>query len=122
MLQPIGIQQHINSLKNNKATDPFGVSAEHLKHADPSDIPTLTKNINNIFSNQDIPGNLKLGIITPVAKKKPKMDPDSYQHITVNFMLIKRWSHTPGKLLLQTAADTSLASKKAFPAHMLEWC
>ena len=71
ILQPIRIQQHINNLKNNKATDPFGVSAEHFTNADTSLIPALTTAINNIFRNQDIPDNMKLGIIIPVGKKKP---------------------------------------------------
>ena len=79
------ITKHIRGLKNNKAPDPYGVQAEHVKYAHESVYPIITGTINRILSTQVIPDTLKLGTITPVIKKKkPKHDPDSFRRITVN--------------------------------------
>ena len=84
------VERHINSLKNNKACDPYGISAEHLKMADPCIIPIITSIANQAFRKQDIPADLKLGIITPVIKKKKSADdPDNFRRITVNSMIGK---------------------------------
>ena len=84
------VERHISSLKNNKACDPYGVSAEHLKLADPCIIPVITSIANQAFKKQHIPNDLKLGIITPVIKKNKRADdPDSFRRITVNSMIGK---------------------------------
>lgn len=84
------VKKHISQLKNNKAADPFGISAEHLKEADPCLTPILTDITNRIFKDQSIPEDLKLGAITPVLKKqKNKQEPDNYRRITVNSMIGK---------------------------------
>ena len=87
LIQPSTIHRHVASLKNNKAPDPFGVAAEHLKNAHNNITPVLTSITNRILKKQTIPEDLKLGMITPVPKKqKDKHDPDSYRRITVNSM------------------------------------
>ena len=53
-------EQLLNSLKNNKAADPFGLSAEHMKMADPIMIDVLTTIVNRIFQRQVVPEDLKL--------------------------------------------------------------
>ena len=87
---PSSIKSHIQSLKNNKAPDPYGVSAEHIKSAGNSVIKVLTIIANKAFRKQQIPDDLKLGIVTPVPKKKKdSTDPDNYRRITVNSMVGK---------------------------------
>ena len=87
LIEPSILRKHVCSLKNNKAPDPFGVAAEHLKHAHDSITPVLTSITNRILEKQTIPDDLKLGMITPVPKKqKDKHNPDSYRRITVNSM------------------------------------
>ena len=50
----------------------------------------LTNIVNRIFQKQEIPDDLKLGIITPVPKKQKNLqNPDHYRRITVNSMIGK---------------------------------
>ena len=89
-IEPTMVCKHVAALKNNKAPDPFGVAAEHLKHAHPNITPLLTSILNRILQSQNIPDDLKLGLITPVQKKqKSKQNPDHYRRITVNSMIGK---------------------------------
>ena len=82
--------KHIQSLKNNKAPDPHGVSAEHLKLADTVLIPILTFTLIEILKKAEIPEMLKLGLVTPVLKKqKQASNPDNYRRITINSMFGK---------------------------------
>ena len=84
------IKKHIRILKNNKAPDPFGVTAEYLKCADHSIVPIVTSIVNHIFTSQQIPDNMKIEAITPVIKKqKAKSNPGNYHCITVNSMMGK---------------------------------
>ena len=90
IVQPSTINKHIRTLKNNKAADPYGVAAEHLKLAHPCINTAITSAVNQIFDQQKIPDVAKLGIITPVLKKKkPSDNPDNYRRITVNSIIGK---------------------------------
>ena len=59
-----------------------------MKYGEDILISILTRLINFIFQNLDIPNFLKSGITTPILKKgKKKSDPNSYRKITVtNFI------------------------------------
>ena len=74
----------IKFFKANKAQDPFGISAEHLKHAQQSLPQILVSLMNIILQNGYIPSSLKQGILTPVLKKKKDVSlPTNYRGITV---------------------------------------
>ena len=80
----------INRLKNNKACDPFGLQAEHLKFAHPDVVNIVCHILNEILTTCKIPDMLKEGIVTPVHKKqKAKTNPDNYRRITVNSIIGK---------------------------------
>ena len=77
------VEQHLRSLKNNKAADPYGVTVEHLKLDDPILTKIMTKVLNKVLATQTVPYTLKLGILMLVLKKnKAKTDPNSYRWIT----------------------------------------
>jgi hypothetical protein len=80
----------IGSLKNNKAPDKFGITAEHLKYAHPEVNNLIVTLLNRIIEEESIPPQLRHGVITPVYKQKksPKV-PDNYRRITVVPMISK---------------------------------
>ena len=86
-LQPVDVKtvnKYIHSLKNNKAPDAYGISAEHLKLSSSRTVEIMTSVLNTVISTKAIPSCHKLGIVTPVHKKgKPANKPDSYRRITV---------------------------------------
>ena len=84
------IRQIINSFRNNKAQDPFGLSAEHLKLAPEKLHNILVTIMNRILDTGYIPAQLKEGILTPVLKKKKDATlPTNYRGITVLSILGK---------------------------------
>ena len=57
---------------------------EHMKNAHPVILTAHSQATNKVLTSQEVPDSLKLGAITPVAKKgKSKYEPDSYRRITV---------------------------------------
>ena len=87
---PLTVQEHITSLKNGKACDVFGISAEHVKYASPMVATVLSCIINLCLERGQLVPQFKTGVITPVPKKgKPPKNPDSYRRITVNSILGK---------------------------------
>ena len=91
--QPVSVktvEKHIASLKNGKACDVFGVSAEHIKFASPMVAVAVAHVINKCFERGKLVSQFKTGVITPVHKKgKPLRNPDSYRRITVNSIIGK---------------------------------
>ena len=78
------IKKFIDSLKNNKAPDVYGITSEHLKYSSNLIVPLMTKIANEVSRKAAIPKIHKLGALTPVPKKgKPVCLPDSYHRITV---------------------------------------
>ena len=87
-------------MKNGKAADLYGITAEHLKLAPPIIIPLLRIIINRTLADQKIPTQYKTGVTAPMLKpSKPPKDPNGYRRITVNSMLGKL---TEKEILLQT--------------------
>ena len=95
------VEQIIKSLKNNKAMDGCGVSAEHLKYGGSTVVEFVTCVLNEIFRLGRVPEMFKLGFITPIYKKhgKPIHDPNSYRRITITSLIGKVLE----KYILQTA-------------------
>jgi endonuclease/exonuclease/phosphatase family metal-dependent hydrolase len=77
------VQKAINALKNKKAPDADGITAEHLKYAGILMTSAITKLVNAIMKAGQIPSKLKLGIVTPIWKKNEKTKPTNYRGITV---------------------------------------
>ncbi|KAK3102935.1 hypothetical protein FSP39_015085 [Pinctada imbricata] len=59
----------IKTLNNNKASDEYGLSAEHIKFAGEPLVDVLTDLFNQILKEGNIPDIFKTGYITPVFKK-----------------------------------------------------
>ena len=77
----------ISRLKQRKAADIYGLSAEHLQHAHPNVSVIIAYIINKIIDASEV---LKTGIVTPVYKKKKSvLNPDNYRRITVTALLCK---------------------------------
>ena len=65
--------------RTKKATDEFGLTAEHLKHAGNSVIDDITDTFDRMICEKQIPEAFKIGILTPVLKKsKSPSNMDSY--------------------------------------------
>ena len=81
----------IKTMKNNKAADMSGLTAEHLKYGGDVLADCLTSTVNDILRTGNIPENFKQGVITPVYKKqgKPMNDPNSYRRITISTVIGK---------------------------------
>lgn len=83
-------KKHISALKNNKASDSFGITSEHLKCASPHIISLLTNITTRAFCEKKLPDDLKLGIATPIPKKeRTQTDPDKFRRITITSLLGK---------------------------------
>ncbi|MEW8548319.1 MAG: endonuclease/exonuclease/phosphatase family protein, partial [Candidatus Thiodiazotropha sp.] len=95
------VEKIIKSLKNNKASDGSGITAEHLKYGGHPVTVFITKVLNSIILMGKVPEMFKMGFITPIYKKqgKPVQDPNSYRRITITNLIGKVLE----KYLLQTA-------------------
>ena len=95
------VEQIIKTLKNNKASDGCGISAEHLKYGGLEVVEFITCALNEIFRLGKVPQMFKLGYITPIYKKHGKHihDPNSYRRITITSLIGKILE----KFILQTA-------------------
>ena len=77
-------------LNKGKVADIFGLTTEHIACASKELIPVLTELRNCIFRVGDLPYSLKLGLLTPIFKKKgPNTDAGNYRGITILPILSK---------------------------------
>ena len=78
------ISKYVGALKNRKAADVFGLTAEHIKYSSGQIIDILTNLTNTIFKSRKLPDQFKIGALVPChKKKKPIRNPDSYRRITI---------------------------------------
>ena len=78
----------LSSLNKGKAADIYGLTTKHLLFASDTLLPVLTSLMNSIFCLSDLPDSLKLGLLTPVFKKKgSSLDAKNYRGITILPML-----------------------------------
>ena len=85
----------IRSLNNKKASDEFGLTAEHLKFSENIITEEITDIFNQILQTKTVPDAFKSGILTPVLKKSK--DPtvlDNYRGITVTPIIGKLYEST----------------------------
>ena len=84
------VKETARSLKNDKASDEFSITAEHLKYGSNKLLNLLVKIVNFSFENLSIAPCLKSGVACPIRKKrKPKQDPNLYRKITITTLLGK---------------------------------
>ena len=84
------VEEAIGSLNKGKAADVFGLTTEHLSYASADLIPVLTTLLNGIFHVGELQSSLKLGLLTPVFKKKgSNLDSKNYRGITILPILSK---------------------------------
>ena len=84
------MEDALSSLNKGKAPDIYGLTTEHLTSASEVLLPVLTSLMNRIFSLGDLPDSLKLGMLTPVFKKKgSNLDAKNYRGITILPILSK---------------------------------
>jgi hypothetical protein len=84
----------IKQLNNNRAIDPHGLMAEHLKHAPPPIIPLLTELFNHIIITNHVPASLTCGDLITIPKKgKDHLNPSNYRGITITPVLCKVLEH-----------------------------
>ncbi|CAC5420983.1 unnamed protein product [Mytilus coruscus] len=96
-LEPLSeteIIEAIGKLNTGKATDEFGISAEHLKTARSILSPIFTTIFNQIIATKQIPLFFKTGITNPVLKKlKDPTLVESYRGITVTPTITKLFEY-----------------------------
>lgn len=81
----------INRLNKGKACDQFGITAEHLQHAQGVLVPQLATMFNQILTEGSVPTVMKQGTITPIHKGggKPENCTDNYRGVTVSSVIGK---------------------------------
>ena len=64
------IQNVVNSLNRDKATDVYGVTAEHVYYGGQELLNFVNILLNNTVLARNVPPALKLGILNPIFRKK----------------------------------------------------
>ena len=78
------VEKALKSLNKGKAADIFELITEQHACASNELIPVLTALLNCIFHVGDLPYSLKLGLLTPIFKKKgSNTDAKNYRGITI---------------------------------------
>ena len=78
------VKKAIKELNNGKAADDIGITAEHFVYAEYSVIDSLCLILNKLFESGQVADSMKIGLITPVFKKKgSNIDSKNYRGITV---------------------------------------
>lgn len=86
----VNVAKFIASLKDRKAADVYGLTAEHLKHSSKLINTVVTSLTNKVLEEQKFPAQCKLGKVVPVHKKgKPVDDPNGHRRITINSIVGK---------------------------------
>ena len=78
------VKKAIKELNKGKAADAMGITAEHFVYAEDSVINSLCLILNKLFESGQVTDSMKIGLITPVFKKKgSNIDSKNYRGITV---------------------------------------
>ncbi|MEW8547953.1 MAG: reverse transcriptase family protein, partial [Candidatus Thiodiazotropha sp.] len=84
------IVEALSTMNKGKAADIYGVTTEHLLYAIDELLPKLVVLINGIFQVGTLPDSLKIGLLTPVFKKKGSShDAKNYRGITITPIISK---------------------------------
>ena len=78
------VKEAVLSLNKGKSADVYGIVAEHILYGGDYLLHELTTIINSLFAAGEIPDTLKLGILTPVYKRKGlNTEAKNYRGITI---------------------------------------
>ncbi|MEW8547754.1 MAG: reverse transcriptase family protein, partial [Candidatus Thiodiazotropha sp.] len=78
------VKRAISSLNRGKAADIYGITAEHFLHGGPELLQITTDIINSIYRQGAITDCMKIGVLTPVYKKKGShIEAKNYRGITI---------------------------------------
>ena len=78
------VKRAIKELNKGKAADAMGITAEHFVYAEDSVIDCLCLILNKLFESGQVIDSMRIGLITPVFKKKgSNIDSKNYRGITV---------------------------------------
>jgi hypothetical protein len=84
------VRKSVKRLNTGKSPDYYGITAEHLKFAGEGIIPEVTHLLNCLLRLRRIPDIMKIGVVTPIfKKKKDKSLPTNYRGITVTPVILK---------------------------------
>lgn len=104
----------INSLKNNSAPGPDGITSEHIKTVKPHILKPLTYLINKILSQGVFPDELKNTIVIPIHKDKDKTDVQNYRPISLTSQISKVVEKAIKERLTRFLEKTKFISKQQF--------
>ena len=105
------IHNAIRQLKPGKACGVDGIPSECLRYAaDDLDSPLMAL-FNYVFNNGVYPDEWAEGIINPIHKKGPFIQPDNYRKITVHWMLLVNYLKlcwTPDSIICDKSANRKI--------------
>ena len=112
LVTPEDVEAAISKLNKGKATDPTGLTAEHLILGSPVLCDVLAELFNATLKASYLPAMMRSGCLTPVLKKgiPPPLDPGSYRGITVTSILAKTLEH----VMLQKHQESLTQSELQF--------
>ncbi|KAK3106657.1 hypothetical protein FSP39_024644 [Pinctada imbricata] len=88
------VQTAVSKLHNKKASDEFGLSAEHLKNAGDTLLHSLSQLFTMILDSKEIPQQFQCGVIHPIHKRgKDASLCTNYRGITVSSTIGKVFEH-----------------------------
>ena len=108
----------LSSLNKGKAADIYGLTTEHLLFASDTLLPVLTSLMNSIFRLSDLPDSLKLGLLTPVFKKKgSSLDAKNYRGNTILPILSKLLESILRTRIEPNVVRTQNSMQRGFTKH-----
>ena len=114
------VKEAISSLNKNKAADIYGIVAEHILYGCKVLLEFLTRIINQLFTFGKIPESLKLGVLTPVYKRKgSNTEAKNYRGITILPVITKILEAVlRGKIQPIINANQSALQSRAVAAYL----
>lgn len=91
----------INSLKNSKAMDIYGLDMNFIKRHKEVLIQPITHLINQSLSQSIVPSAWKMALVTPIFKSGERSDMDNYRPISILPVVSKILEKWVAKLLIQ---------------------
>lgn len=93
-VNPSVVSGFLRKVSTKKATGVDGLSAKILKIVEPAIVVPLTNVINDMFSKSKFPDQLKKARVTPVYKKKDRLNKEFYRPISILPIMSKffEWS------------------------------
>lgn len=108
----------VKSLNTGKAPDAFGLMAEHLIKLGVGATEHMLVLLNCALQLRKAPTCMKLGVLTPIYKKKKEKNlPSNYRGITVVSVIGKLWEKLIKERIVPTLAVTQNCMQRGFTKH-----